>query len=308
MFRYASCFFINHLEGNTYKSHLIRAFGYSSEDVQMVIESMASQGKEPTFCMGDDIPLAGLSQRPHMLYDYFKQRFAQVHMALFSNIFFLSNFDPKLKHMSWFQVTNPAIDPLREGLVMSLEVNIGKRGNILELGPENASQVLTLLITSPLFYPILFHTISTYVLVLFFMNQVILSNPVLNEGALEELMKDTYLKPKVLSTYFDIRKGVEGSLQKALYSLCEAADDAVRSGSQLLVLSDRSDSLVKCLKVSSQKISLCQSKSAPSYIKISGNFALSGTNPPCNSDNVSCWRCPSTSYSERFEDVSFHCC
>lgn len=227
---------------------------------------------------------------------------------LYSPTFFLSNFDPKLKHMSWFQVTNPAIDPLREGLVMSLEVNIGKRGNILELGPENASQVLTLLITSPRFYPILFHTISTYVLVLFFMNQVILSNPVLNEGALEELMKDTYLKPKVLSTYFDIRKGVEGSLQKALYSLCEAADDAVRSGSQLLVLSDRSDSLVKCLKVSSQKISLCQSKSAPSYIKISGNFALSGTNPPCNSDNVSCWRCPSTSYSERFEDVSFHCC
>ena len=55
-----------------------RAFGYSSEDVQMVIESMASQGKEPTFCMGDDIPLAVMSQKPHMLYDYFKQRFAQV--------------------------------------------------------------------------------------------------------------------------------------------------------------------------------------------------------------------------------------
>lgn len=55
-----------------------RAFGYSSEDVQMVIENMASQGKEPTFCMGDDIPLAILSQKPHMLYDYFKQRFAQV--------------------------------------------------------------------------------------------------------------------------------------------------------------------------------------------------------------------------------------
>lgn len=41
----------------------------------------------------------------------------------------------------YMQVTNPAIDPLREGLVMSLEVNIGKRGNILEVGPENASQV-----------------------------------------------------------------------------------------------------------------------------------------------------------------------
>jgi glutamate synthase (ferredoxin) len=44
----------------------------------MVIESMASQGKEPTFCMGDDIPLAVLSQKSHLLYDYFKQRFAQV--------------------------------------------------------------------------------------------------------------------------------------------------------------------------------------------------------------------------------------
>ncbi|KAG0546153.1 hypothetical protein BDA96_02G423300 [Sorghum bicolor] len=161
-----------------------QAFGYSSEDVQMVIESMASQGKEPTFCMGDDIPLAVLSQRPHLLYDYFKQRFAQV--------------------------TNPAIDPLREGLVMSLEVNIGKRGNILEVGPENADLVA-------------------------------LSSPVLNEGELETLLKDPKLKPKVLSTYFDIRKGLDGSLDKTIQALCEEADAAVRSGSQLLVLSDRSE-------------------------------------------------------------------
>ncbi|KAK8649235.1 hypothetical protein V6N13_129968 [Hibiscus sabdariffa] len=163
-----------------------QAFGYSSEDVQMIIESMAAQGKEPTFCMGDDIPLAILSQKPHMLYDYFKQRFAQV--------------------------TNPAIDPLREGLVMSLEVNIGKRGNILEVGPENASQVS-------------------------------LSSPVLNEGELESLLKDPQLKAQVLPTFFDIRKGIEGSLDKTLYKLCEAADEAVRNGSQLLVLSDRSDDL-----------------------------------------------------------------
>lgn len=61
--------------------------------------------------------------------------------------------------MSWFQVTNPAIDPLREGLVMSLEVNIGKRGNILELGPENASQVLILHYIPTFLSPILFHTI-----------------------------------------------------------------------------------------------------------------------------------------------------
>ncbi|XP_058205843.1 ferredoxin-dependent glutamate synthase, chloroplastic-like [Rhododendron vialii] len=163
-----------------------QAYGYSSEDVQMVIENMAAQGKEPTFCMGDDIPLAILSQRSHMLYDYFKQRFAQV--------------------------TNPAIDPLREGLVMSLEVNIGKRGNILEIGPENVSQV-------------------------------ILPSPVLNEGELDLLLKDPYLKPQVLPTFFDIRKGVEGSLEKTLNKLCEAADEAVRNGSQMLVLSDRSDEL-----------------------------------------------------------------
>ncbi|KAK4359624.1 hypothetical protein RND71_021853 [Anisodus tanguticus] len=163
-----------------------QAYGYSSEDVQMVIESMAAQGKEATFCMGDDIPLAVLSQKPHMLYDYFKQRFAQV--------------------------TNPAIDPLREGLVMSLEVNLGKRRNILEVGPENASQV-------------------------------ILPSPVLNDGELESLLKDSHLKPHVLPTFFDVGKGVDGSLKRSLYKLCEAADEAVRNGSQLLVLSDRSDEL-----------------------------------------------------------------
>ncbi|XP_021744590.1 ferredoxin-dependent glutamate synthase, chloroplastic [Chenopodium quinoa] len=181
---------VNFLSGAVLESDTIlrnqQAFGYSSEDVQMVIESMASQGKEPTFCMGDDIPLAVMSQKPHMLYDYFKQRFAQV--------------------------TNPAIDPLREGLVMSLEVNIGKRGNILEVGPENASQV-------------------------------ILSSPVLNEGELEALVNDPLLKAQVLPTFFDIKKGVEGSLEKRLNRLCEAADEAVRNGSQMLVLSDRSDEL-----------------------------------------------------------------
>lgn len=81
----------------------------------MVIENMASQGKEPTFSMGDDTPMAVLSLKSHWLYDYFKQRFAQV--------------------------TNPAIDPLREGLVMSLEIAVGKKENLLEVGPQNAAQV-----------------------------------------------------------------------------------------------------------------------------------------------------------------------
>lgn len=91
------------------------AFGYTSEDVEMIVEEMAAMGKEPTFCMGDDIPLAVLSQKPRLLYDYFKQRFAQV--------------------------TNPPIDPLRESLVMSLRMHLGFRGNLLEVKPELAKQL-----------------------------------------------------------------------------------------------------------------------------------------------------------------------
>ena len=72
-----------------------------------------------------------------------------------------------------------------------------------------------------------------------------MSSPVLNEGELESLLNDPSLKPQVLPTFFDIRKGVDGSLEKTLNKLCEAADEAVRNGSQLLVLSDRSDVLVK---------------------------------------------------------------
>jgi len=96
------------------------AFGYNLEDLEMVITAMARDGKEATFCMGDDIPLAVLSHKPRLLYDYFKQRFAQV--------------------------TNPPIDPLRESLVMSLRMHLGARGNVLHIEPKNAH---TLLLDSP---------------------------------------------------------------------------------------------------------------------------------------------------------------
>jgi len=88
------------------------AFGFTAEDVDMIIQDMAAQGKEPTFCMGNDTPLAVLSEKPHLLYDYFKQRFAQV--------------------------TNPPIDPLRERLVMSLSTQLGAQGNLLEEHPDQA--------------------------------------------------------------------------------------------------------------------------------------------------------------------------
>nr|YP_009394079.1 glutamate synthase [Rhodomela confervoides]ARW62641.1 glutamate synthase [Rhodomela confervoides] len=96
-------------------ARLHTAFGYSREDVELVIEHMASSAKEPTFCMGDDIPLAILSNKAHLLYDYFKQRFAQV--------------------------TNPSIDPLRESLVMSLVTHLGPKGNYLEPDEDMAKSI-----------------------------------------------------------------------------------------------------------------------------------------------------------------------
>lgn len=64
--------------------------GMGQEDSQMIIEGMAQQGAEPTYCMGDDTPLPVLSNRPHVLYDYFKQRFAQV-SASFPKYYVLQN-------------------------------------------------------------------------------------------------------------------------------------------------------------------------------------------------------------------------
>ena len=82
-----------------------KMFGYSSEDYDRIFEPMVFDGAIPVGSMGDDTPLAVLSEQPQLLYRYFKQRFAQV--------------------------TNPPIDPLRERLVMSLETVLGPRGSIL---------------------------------------------------------------------------------------------------------------------------------------------------------------------------------
>src|SRR6201997_4722585 len=88
-----------------------RAFGYSDEDLRMILTPMASKGEEPIGSMGTDTPLACLSDKPQSLFNYFKQLFAQV--------------------------TNPPIDPIREEMVMSLISYIGSERNILEEAPEN---------------------------------------------------------------------------------------------------------------------------------------------------------------------------
>ncbi len=88
-----------------------RAFGYSEEDLRILLAPMATKGEEPVGSMGTDVPLACLSDKPQPLFNYFKQLFAQV--------------------------TNPPIDPIREEMVMSLANFIGRERNILEETPEN---------------------------------------------------------------------------------------------------------------------------------------------------------------------------
>jgi glutamate synthase (NADPH) large chain len=88
-----------------------RTFGYSDEDLRMILSPMALKGEEPVGSMGTDTPLACLSEKPQSLFNYFKQLFAQV--------------------------TNPPIDPIREEMVMSLISYIGSERNILEEAPEN---------------------------------------------------------------------------------------------------------------------------------------------------------------------------
>ncbi|MDJ0595823.1 MAG: glutamate synthase-related protein [Pleurocapsa sp. MO_226.B13] len=160
------------------------AFGYTAEDVELIVQSMAINGKEPTFCMGDDIPLAVLSDKPRLLYDYFKQRFAQV--------------------------TNPPIDPLRESLVMSLSMQLGAKGNLLNLKPEDARMLK-------------------------------LESPVINDEELASI-KSSSFKTQELSTLYKISTGPDG-LRKAVTKLCEQASEAVEAGVEIIILSDRSQDI-----------------------------------------------------------------
>jgi glutamate synthase (ferredoxin) len=80
--------------------------------------------------------------------------------------------------------------------------------------------------------------------------QVALTSPILSEGELKSLQATESLQPTTLPTFFDISNGIEGALQRGLDELCEAADNAVRAGSQLLILSDRTDDLVNFLSIS----------------------------------------------------------
>ncbi len=106
-----------HVHALDHKTVLQRqhAFGYTYEDLRVLIGPMGLDGVQPLGSMGTDTPLAILSSRPHLLYSYFKQLFAQV--------------------------TNPPIDPIREEIVTSTETMVGTEGNLLEPKPESCRMV-----------------------------------------------------------------------------------------------------------------------------------------------------------------------
>ena len=159
-------------------------FGYGQEDIDKTIVPMATSGQEPVAAMGNDTPLAVVSDRPQILFNYFRQQFAQV--------------------------TNPAIDPIREELVMSLTEYIGAVGtNILTPDASNCKMVR-------------------------------LPQPVLTNTQLDILCNIRYkgFKTQKLPMLFDTEKGAEG-LQEALDSLCHEAERSVDEGVNYIILSDR---------------------------------------------------------------------
>ncbi len=160
-----------------------RAFGYTDEDLKTILLPAAKGAEEPVGSMGIDTPLACLSDRPQALFSYFKQTFAQV--------------------------TNPAIDSIREGLVMSLNSYIGCEGNVLDETPKNA------------------HTLK-------------LRHPIISNYRLEKLRRVSWgdFLATTLPMVFDA-KGGEKKLEEAVERLCQRASLAIQSGYTLLILSDR---------------------------------------------------------------------
>ena len=155
--------------------------GYTVEELRMVLKPMASEAKEPTFSMGDDTPLPNWAGRPRPLHHYLKQRFAQV--------------------------TNPAIDHLRERLVMSLRTLLGPRRPLLTDGPEAAHQIE---LDSFFLYP----------------------------SAVDELASErAEFSPARLHAGFAVTDGPSG-LRAAVIRLCDEAESLVTQGAGVLVVDD----------------------------------------------------------------------
>ena len=163
---------------------MLRNFGYTREDIERIIIPMCTNGSEPTASMGNDTPLAVLSEKPQLLFNYFRQQFAQV--------------------------TNPAIDPIREELVMSLTEYIGAVGMQILMPDEKHCKMVRL------------------------------PHPVLNNTQLDILCNIRYkgFKTVKLPMLFDVAEGRAG-LQSALNGLCRQAEQSVDDGVNYIILTDR---------------------------------------------------------------------
>ncbi len=157
------------------------AFGYSHEDLRYVMTPMAAEGRDAIWSMGDDTPIAPLSRVPQSLYAYVRQRFAQV--------------------------TNPAIDPLREELVMSLVMYLGRRGSLLAQRPGGRTLLR-------------------------------IEHPVLLAEEMAALRRAGGSELATLSAVWEAAAGPD-ELARALETLSRDAVTAVRRGATLLVISDR---------------------------------------------------------------------
>jgi len=160
---------------------LEKAFGYSREDLKFLLKPMAEEAHEPTGSMGDDTPLAVLSEKPRLLFDYFKQLFAQV--------------------------TNPAIDPIREECVMSLDTYLGKEQNLLEWASLHCRRLK-------------------------------LKNPILNNEELERLCHLRFFKTQKISLLFKVQEKEVG-FKKAIKRICQQAEIAIKKGYTFILLTDR---------------------------------------------------------------------
>ena len=160
----------------------MQAFGYTTETMQFMLLPMITEARDPLGSMGNDSALACLSDKPRMIYDYFKQLFAQI--------------------------TNPAIDSIREEVVMSLECFIGPEGNLLETNEKQA------------------HRLS-------------LKHPILSNKQLQTIRNMDYkgLRSKVIDITYDAN--AENGYVAALDRICAEASQAIRDGYAFVILSDR---------------------------------------------------------------------
>jgi glutamate synthase (NADPH/NADH) large chain len=157
-----------------------KMFNLTREELIDIVAVLAKSEQEAVGSMGDDTPMAVLSQKIRSPFDYFRQQFAQV--------------------------TNPPIDSLRERIVMSLQTNIGRESNLFDIGPEHAEHVI--------------------------MNSPVLSQLKLRQLLSEEMYGDRHV-------FVDLNVSDKLSLPEALDEICEQAEQAVRDGKLILMLSDR---------------------------------------------------------------------